>query len=117
MYEQRNDSSQLELSMTVAGVNKKTAIKYLKKTYGDTESIYEIFSDGMFIPASDSGKLTHTYIDEVQSGRITDYLGKTADYYERSSIHLEPASFTMSQLPQYIKLLEGVEEIGTFQKY
>lgn len=117
MYEQLNDSSQLELSMTVAGVNKKTALKYLKETYGDSESIYAIFEDEMFIPNYASGKLTHTYIDEKQVGVITDYNGITAEYYEKSSIHLEKASFTMSQLPQYLKLLEGVEEIGTFQKY
>lgn len=112
-----DENGEEKLGMTVAGVNKRTAIPYLLKTYKDIDSVFTIFEDGMFIPSDSSGKLTHTYIDDVQSGFIVDYLGKKAEYYEKSSTHLEPASFTMSMTEQYLKLIEGVVEIGTFEKF
>lgn len=117
LYEILNKSSQLEPHMTVAGVNKRTALPWLLKEYETMENVYSIFEDGLFIPPEASGKLTHTYIDEVQKGVVKDYNGVECDFYEKSSIHLEPASFTMSQLPEYLKLIEGVEEIGTYEKY
>lgn len=107
MYELPDGS----LSMTVAGVNKKYAIPYLLEKYGSHELIFNIFGDGMFIPEGHTGKQSLTYIDEVTTGAVTDYLGSTKLFFERSSIHMEPQSFYMSLIGDYLKFLEGVEYV------
>lgn len=99
------------LSMTVAGVNKKFAIPYLLETYNSHELIFNVFGDGMYIPEGHTGKQSLTYIDEVTAGSVTDYLGSTKLFFERSSIHMEPQSFYMSLIGDYLKFLEGVEYV------
>ena len=99
------------LSMTVAGVNKKFAIPYLLSKYSSHELIFNVFGDGMFIPEGHTGKQSLTYIDDVTTGSVTDYLGSTKLFFERSSIHMEPQSFYMSMIGDYLKFLEGVEYI------
>ena len=107
MYELPDGS----LSMTVAGVNKKYAIPYLLEKYTTHELIFNVFGDGMFIPEGHTGKQSLTYIDEVTAGSVTDYLGSTKLFFERSSIHMEPQSFYMSLIGDYLKFLEGVEYV------
>lgn len=99
------------LSMTVAGVNKKFAIPYLLSKYSSHELIFNVFGDGMFIPEGHTGKQSLTYIDDITTGSVTDYLGSTKLFFERSSIHMEPQSFYMSMIGDYLKFLEGVEYI------
>ena len=100
-----------KLSMTVAGVNKKYALPYLLSTYGSNEMVFYIFGDGMFIPEGNTGKQSVTYIDEFTTGLVKDYLGQTIVFNERSSIHMEPQSFYMSLIGDYLKFLEGVEYV------
>ena len=96
--------------LTVAGVNKKTALEYLVKTYGDP---FKGFTHKMFIPPEYSGRLTLYYIDEPISGYVTDYLGNTAYYEELTSIHMEPSEYTMSMSDTYrifMNMMYGVKE-------
>lgn len=95
-----------EFHMTVAGLNKSAAIKYLLSK-GDA---LEQFQENMKIPAEHTGKLTHTYIDEPFSAVITDYLGTRCAVHEKSCIHLEKTSFKLSLGEAYSKYLEGIEE-------
>lgn len=99
------------LSMTVAGINKKYAIPYLLDTYSTHQMIFNIFGDGMYVPPGHTGKQSLTYIDDITTGTVTDYLGQTKIFFERSSIHMEPQSFYMSLIGDYLKFLEGVEYI------
>lgn len=92
--------------MTIAGLNKEFAMKYLLKN-GDP---IEQFKVGMKLPAQWTGKLTHTYIDEPFSAIITDYKGVTAVVHERSCIHLEPAEFHMSIAKAYSDFLAGIQD-------
>ena len=97
-------------SLTVSGVNKKYAVPYLYTTYG--ESIMEHFEDGLIIPPQYTGKNIHTYIDEETSGEVTDYLGNTSSYYEKSSIHLEECGYELSLAREFIDYLLGIKERG-----
>lgn len=100
-----------ELSLTVAGLNKKVAIPYLLESYGgDKMKILEAFQDGFWIPPGYSGKQTLTYIDDEREGTVIDYLGNEAEYHETSGSHMEPQGFVMSQTEDYLKLLKGIEE-------
>lgn len=109
-----------DLSLTVSGVNKYTAIPYLmekykdkKKPKEDPERYHKIFkaffaeeNKGLYIPPEYTGKLTHTYIDVPRDGVITDYTGITEEYHELTSIHLEQTDYNMSRADEFEKFLK-----------
>lgn len=105
MYEKQNG----DIVLTVAGINKKLAVPYLKKKYGTVDNIFEAFDDGLVIPRDHSGKLTHTYIDEEDFIECTDYLGIKANVVTPSGIHLEKSEYELSMSADYIMYLQGVE--------
>lgn len=123
LTESRNKKGELEISLTVSGVNKKSAIPYLLKKYDD---VFNAFTEGLHIPAASDvgdiytddgvkienpcGKSTHTYIDDEHQGVLTDYLGNTLEYHELSGTHLEPADYTMSLSASYVSYLLGIRE-------
>lgn len=96
-----------KINITVAGVNKKTAVPYLVKTYGN--KIFDAFTNDLTIPKEYTGKMTHTYIDERRTGTLTDYLGNTNTFDEYSSVHLENAEYSLSLSQAYIDFLKGYE--------
>lgn len=96
-----------KLHATIAGTGKQKAVSYLMRTYGTIEKVFENFDNGLCIPETDTGKLTHTYIDYEMSGTVTDYKGVKFDYYEKSGIHLEKTSFNMSMTKLFLDFVEG----------
>ena len=101
-----------ELSLTVSGLNKKYAIPYLlEENNNNKDIIFEKFGEGMFIPAGHTGKMTLTYIENEMCGTLVDYLGNKSTYHELSAIHMEPQSYFMSLVGDYIKFLKGVQYI------
>lgn len=99
-----------EISLTVSGVNKKVAVPYLIDTYG-RDGVFDVFDDELYIPPENTGKNTHTYIDEPVSGEITDYTGITEKYYEASGVHLEAADYSLSMHVAYLNYIKGVRTI------
>lgn len=95
-------------SLTISGLSKFTAIPYLYNKYGD--DLMNAFKDGMYIPKDYTGKNTHTYIDYEQKGVIMDYMGNSAEYYEKSSTHLEPCDYELSISREFLDFLLGIEE-------
>lgn len=95
-----------ELSITVSGINKKTAIPYLLKEY-TIEECFEVFNFGLEIPASVTGKLTHYYLDKTYEGDITDCQGVKYHYKTLSGIYLEPAEYSFDPMSAYISYLKG----------
>lgn len=99
-----------ELSFTISGVNKSTGVPYLLDKYNnDIIKIFIEFDEGLLFPPSATGKMTHTYCDDEISGVVTDYLGNTSNYNEKSYIHLEGASYLLSMDEIYLKLLLDIE--------
>lgn len=103
------ENSNGDISITVSGLNKKVVVPYLLDKYG-RENIFNEFKNELKIPAEYTGKMTHTYIDYEISGSLTDYQGNTAYYDEKSSVHLENASYSMSLSDIYINYLMGIRE-------
>ena len=97
-----------KLSMTVSGVNKKTAIPYLLQKYGKYQA-FNHFTDDLVIPADYTGKLNHYYLDEPMEGSITDYLGKTVYYRSESGIYLEKTPYNLSLQGEYLNYLKKVQ--------
>lgn len=73
--------------------------------------IFGHFGDGLFVPAGHTGKMTLTYIDHPIKAILTDYLGLPKIVEEESGIYMEPQSYLMSQLSDYLKFLDGIQEV------
>jgi hypothetical protein len=97
-----------DLEITVAGMNKKSGIEYLKNKYGD--NIFDAFEDGLIIPSQYSGRLIHTYVDELREGDIIDLYGVKAHYKELSCIHLEPTTYQMGITSEFSKFIKNIME-------
>ena len=97
-----------EISLTVAGLNKKTAVPYLKQKYGD--KIFDSFTNKLQIPREYSGSNTHTYIDKEREGMITDYLGVKYHYKESTSVHIEQSEYNMKLSKEYVNYILQVQE-------
>lgn len=97
-----------DLILTVSGLNKQVAIEYLKSKYLD---VFEAFNDDLYIPKGHTGKLTHTYIDDVRAGMIEDYTGQLSSYKELSSVHLDDADYSLKISHQYADYLMGIQDV------
>lgn len=105
------------LHCTIAGVNPEEGAKYFDFKYGG--NIGKYFNEDLVFPesyvkdgktCSGTGKLTHTYINDEISGTFTDYQGRTAEYYEKSFIHLEGCSYTLSITQEFTNFLTMIAE-------
>ena len=96
-----------ELSITVSGVNKKTAIPWLLEKCGP-DGAFEAFEEGLIVPEDATGKLTHYYIDKPYEGEITDYQGNTYHYHALSGVYLEKTTYCFDISAEYINFLKGV---------
>ena len=74
------------------------------------DRIFDAFTEGLYFPASATGKQTLTYSDEEYSGDCIDYLGIKAPVMEMSYIHMEPQSYYMSQTAEYMQYLMGFKD-------
>lgn len=96
-----------KLSITVSGVNKKTAVPYLLDQH-TIEDCFNIFTEGLVIPAENTGKLTHYYIDKPYKGTVRDFNGIPYDYEALSGVYLEGAEYHFDISVEYINFLKGV---------
>lgn len=94
--------------LTAAGVNKKSACKYLEET-GDP---FKFFTKDLIIPADYSKRNVLTYIDDETNGLVCDYNGVVLPYREMSSIHMESTEYSFSMSNYFIKFLKGVQDFS-----
>lgn len=104
-----------EIELTVSGINKKTAIPYLKTLNKDlfdlfTEDMevkgkYTVIEDGKEVIKTGTGKNIHTYLDYEQDGILTDYKGIKAEYHELSSVHMEESDYNLTYSSMYLEYL------------
>lgn len=73
--------------------------------------IFYSLGDGFYVPAGYTGKLTITYIDYEFSHVLIDYYGVPSVVHEYSALHMEPQSYFMSMMGDYIKFLQGIEYV------
>ena len=98
-----------EFHLTVAGLSKKNGITHMVNICrGDTEQVFNIFNDDLYIPADKTGKMTHTYIDTEKEMFVVDYDGVHERVLTLSGIHLEPCDFTLSISEQYNQFLRAI---------
>lgn len=96
-----------DLHTTICGLNKKKGAEYIKRQ----NDSFNFFCNGMYVDSDNTGKMTHTYIDNEIKGKLIDYLGNESDYEEKSFIHLENADFSLSLSDMYINYFTGVQKL------
>lgn len=97
--------------LTVAGLSKKNGIEYIKEQCSnDSDKIFDMFNDSLYIPSSNTGKMTHTYIDTPYDLLVTDYRGVYCEVHTESGIHLGDCDFTLSVSKQYSEFLKMVSQ-------
>ena len=96
-----------KLNITVCGLSKKSGKEFIE----NQQKPFLFFNDGMYVDCEHTGKMTHTYIDREIENVITDYLGNTAYYHEKSFIHLEKTDYLLSLSDMYIKYFMGVQKL------
>lgn len=101
------------ISLTVAGLNKKTAVPYMLDQFG-YDGIFDAFKtdnefmgDGLYIPPEYSGRTLATYIDHPTHGSLIDYQGHRGLYSELSSVHLAESEYTMNDTKTFVDFLLG----------
>lgn len=99
-----------KLALTVAGLSKQNGLTYLLETYGNNLEVFSNFTDELYIPATRTGKMTHTYIDDEYKIKVIDYLGNANNVLTLSGIHLEPCDFTLSISEQYSEFMDNLSK-------
>lgn len=101
---------------TIAGLGKKAGAEYLLKISDkDPLKAMKNFKIGLFVPAGETGKNTHTYIDDEFIGNVTDYQGVTHETDSLSSVHLEPTSFKMTISKSFAEFLAEMIIDGNYE--
>ena len=105
-----------KIKTTIAGLGKKAGADYLLKiSNGDPIKAIKNFKVGLFVPAGETGKNTHTYIDDRFIGNVTDYQGVTRETESLSSVHLEPTSFRMTISKTFAEFLADMVTGGEYE--
>lgn len=102
-----NEKDNGELAITVCGLSKKAGKNYI----ASQQDPFNFFNCGMYVSRDNTGKMTHTYIDNTIEGVLTDYLGNKASYKEYSYIHLEKTDYILSLTSMYIDYFRGVQKL------
>lgn len=99
-----------ELHLTVAGLSKQTALKYmLNICNNDVKNVFNMFNDNLYIPSDYTDKNTHYYIDNEFNITITDYQNKTIDLDVKSGIYMEKCDFTLNVAKEYNNFIQRIK--------
>ena len=92
------------LYLTVAGLSKMNGINYMiEQCNNDFSKVFDMFTDELAIPKENTGKNTHTYIDELITETIVDYKGLEENVTSLSGVHLESAHYSLSISDYFVK--------------
>ena len=98
-----------EIELTVSGLGKDEGVNYLRKKYGSNEEILKNFDDDLSIPAEETGKMVHTYIDHEYVFSIKDYNGVEENVIAKSGVYLEQETFNLGMTQEYIDFIDKLE--------
>ena len=100
-----------KFTLTVAGLSKRNGMDYMiEQAKGDSDKVFNMFNNSLYIPPDRTGKMTHTYLDLNMDAMVTDYLGHTSRVQNRSGIHLEACDFTLSVSAVYNDFLAKLSD-------
>lgn len=96
-----------KMEITVAGLSKQNGLNHMLEICdNDKLKVFDLFNDELHIPSDKTGKMTHTYIDEIHSIEVTDYNGLKTMVHSLSGVHLENCEFTLSISSKYKEFIQ-----------
>ena len=105
-----------KLSLTVAGLSKANGLAtMITNAGGDNSKVLEMFNDELYIPASGTGKMTHTYIDQEHEFTCVDFQGHETHVKTLSGVHLEPCDFTLSLAREFTDFIDHLKRGEIFK--
>ena len=102
------ETSTGHLEATIAGASKQLVPLYLRLLPKDP---FVAFNDSLNVPIEYSGRTVHQFINEEQEGIVTDYLGNTSFYYEKSAINIMPTTYSCSMTKEFLDYLSGIRYV------
>lgn len=112
-----------EFQITIAGLSKSKGALYMLNQAGvkhegfkvvnpakQYRKLFAYFDNHMSIPASDTGKLAHFYIDNYKSFEVKDYQGKSYRVAAGSGTLLKAVDFSMSLSDQFVAFLKSLAD-------
>ena len=123
-----------KLCITVAGINKEAFYKWLvihlgegkfveasekseahyyNKNLNTIKKVFELFNDGLVIPAKYSGHNIHYYGDLPYSLDVEDYTGKVSHVEASQYINIEESAYHLGVSDEYTTLMNKIY----FQNY
>lgn len=111
------------LSITVSGVNKRTAVPYLLSKYKTIDKCFEVFQDGLYIPPitevidpvtdkvtrQGAGKMIVKYRDEPFECMLEDYLGNVQKVFEYKSVYMRQGDYTLGVAGEFEEFCEAIQ--------
>lgn len=104
------------LGITVAGLAKKPAEEYLKKTFGKYGAFYG-FKNDLEVPPESTGKKLLTYVDTGFTEEVRDYLGNISVQTEKSFIHMENEAYHLGLSQDYFDYLDSITKGAILDEY
>lgn len=106
--------SENHYNLVVSGLGKQAIKNICEKFNNDDKKIFDFFTIGMYIDRNNTGKMTHTYIDEEINGIIKDYNNIMGEYHEKSYIHLENTDYCLTLQNDFIDLIISIGKRDIF---
>lgn len=95
--------------LTCAGLGKKKGMEYLLKEAGRLEmDVFDLFDEGLVVPAEETGKMTSSYVDDEITIEVTDYNGVKQLCKVKSSLYLEPVEFSLVMQNSFLRFLKNI---------
>ena len=105
-----------KLYITIAGLSKQDGLNYmLEHCNNDNTKVFNMFTNDLYISSENTGKMTHTYIDNEYQFIITDYTGLTTEVKTLTGVHLEKCEFTLSIAKEYATFLNNFANGFTYK--
>lgn len=112
------DKKTNNFQITIAGLSKSKGAKYvidqtgvdhdgntIKAPSRNYKKLFDYFNDGMFVPADQTGKLAHFYVDQYDGFDVKDYRGQTYHIEAGSGTLLKAVDFSMSISQRFLDVL------------
>ena len=105
------------MELTAAGTNKAGTLEFILQEAKETgKSPFEIFDDGLGVPAKYAKRTISTFIDKEVSGYVEDYLGNREFYSVPNCIHVVPSGYHFGVTEEMYDAIMMLTHEGGYQE-
>lgn len=93
-----------KFGVTVAGLSKQNAVSYILDN-----GAFKAFTRDLTVPKEHSGRLTHTYLNNMPPAFMRDYLGNKYMCDDKTGVFLEQSEYNLSISKIFLEYLRGLK--------